>query len=93
MNEPKFVPGERVILESKRRTELNGEHTIESVQFFDRMRKIDTDGPISSGFLYVLVGVDMRGDGWIESALRKLPPETPATFDASIWAPNKETVK
>lgn len=97
MREPKFVPGERVILDSTSSPELNGEAVVLDAWYTSAY--VD-DTPAKMCWVYDLTiphglqrGIDGPHPGWCEKALRKLPPETPATFDASIWVPNKESVK
>lgn len=74
------MPGELVAIESKSYPHLNG-----SVVTIVRM----TEDGMPSYWGYICAP-DLSDDDrpWDESALRKLPPETPATFDAAIWAPS-----
>lgn len=92
MNEPKFVPGERVILESKLNPECNGEHTVASVCFYEEAFNINTSKLFRNIWLYKLDGVNACADGWSEHALRKLPPNTPSAFEECIFKPEKVKV-
>lgn len=91
--EPKFVPAERVILESRSMPEHNGEYTVSRCRFAPTVDLVT--GERSERYSYGLdglyIGKGSDGDDilWSEKALRKLPPNTPTTFDESIWMPKE----
>lgn len=87
--EPKFVPGERVLIDSKTRPDLNGEATVVSAEYeYWHGRGYAP----ASGWSYFTTTVSECGRPFNEGSLRKLPPNTPAEFDESLWAPKKEVV-
>ena len=96
MKEPKFVTGERVGLVSESLPEKNGEYTVSRCRF--AMTRNVTTGERSERYSYGLdgacIGVGGGGDDtlWHESALRKLPPNTPSTFEDCIFKPEKVNV-
>jgi hypothetical protein len=95
--EPKFVPGELVVIESLACPEHNGK-TVEIVDAqLKPMRLWSHDGSYRRGRFWVYrlpvkhgIGT---GEWWGERTLRKLPPSTPSTFDAAIWQPKREGMK
>lgn len=92
MREPKFVPGERVAVRGVASSEYDIDETTVTATEFVHGRLRGT-GNAHSGWCYKTDHQPDKFMWFMEDSLRKLPPETPATFDASIWAPNKESVK
>ena len=86
MKEPKFVPGERVILDSKHFPECNGGAIVLDAKF----RYVH--GPYYmpvDGWAYFCSVPAPNGMPFCESVLRKLPPNTPSTFEECIFKPEK----
>lgn len=85
--EPKFVPGERVGI-----IVLGGPDDGPLLPFNGQITTVTKVYEDMEEFYYFTdIGCD-DGLPWKEQCLRKLPPDTPAQFDESIWAPKKEVV-
>lgn len=89
--EPKFVPGEWVVIESPTDKHLNGVVTVvarlEFGLIFDFLTKQNTET-----WVYYCGVMPPKGE-WLEYDLRKLPPNSATTFDADIWQPKRDEVK
>lgn len=85
--EPKFVTGERVGI-----IVLGGPADGYLLPFDGQITTVTKVEEYLGEFYYFTdIGCD-DGLPWKEPCLRKLPPDTPAQFDESIWAPKKEVV-
>lgn len=92
MNEPKFVPGDRVVIctdGATSRTHLDGaEAVVLGVSWVDNW-----EGGDKPEYGYSLdLSLHMPGFPCAERFLRKLPPNTPSTFEECIFKPEKVKV-
>lgn len=92
--EPKFVPGERVvIIQSNTRPDFVGREIVVAAAQWKRNKANNLEWCwfYADGELIPVKNLEL-GEGrpaFGEHQLAKLPPNTPAVFDASIWQPRK----
>ena len=91
MNEPKFVPGERVIIFSPDNTDHLKEGVVTDVIYSEWDGHDGED--LGSGYGYKTDADTLpKLEYWDDTELRKLPPNTPSTFEECIFKPEKVNV-
>ena len=88
--EPRFVPGERVLIVGAiTRPDLNGTETVVTAVTWGRVKHpADSDVHVTD-WRYHTPESSKKGC-FLSGQLRKLPGNQPATFDASIFMPDKD---
>jgi hypothetical protein len=88
--EPKFVPGEKVLIETMDYPQYNGPAVVTEAKF-GLMSGKRQGRSHRWAYKTTTIGVDDRF--FAESALRKLPPDQSIPWADSVFQPDREKVK
>ena len=89
--EPKFVPGEKVFIQSRDCPQCNGFAVVTEAKFGLMINRVTREEGLR--WAYKTTTAAPRGEFLAESALRKLPPDQSIPWADSVFQLDREKVK